>query len=224
MGRALRTDVGDHVYHVLNRANARATLFRKNADYELFERVIEEAKERTEMRVLAYTVMPNHWHFVLCPRKDGDLSRFVNWLTLTHTQRWHAANHTVGHGHLYQGRYKSFLCQEDRHFLQLIRYVERNPLRANLVRKAEGWRWGSTWRRAEGTPKQKKLLHPWPVQVPRGYATLLNEPQSADEIEAMRRAVARGNPYGSLAWTEKTVQKFKLETTIRPRGRPKKGS
>ena len=163
MGRALRTDVGGYVYHVLNRANARSTLFKKRAEYNLFEKVLEEAKERMDMRILAYCVMPNHWHLVLYPRNDGDLSKFVNWLTLTHTQRWHAVHHTIGHGHLYQGRYKSFLCEEDQHFIKLARYVERNSLRAKLVKHAEDWQWGSVWRRANGTAKQRALLDEWPM-------------------------------------------------------------
>lgn len=224
MGRALRTDVGGYVYHVLNRANARAIIFENKQDYELFETCLEEAKERTDMRVLAYTLMPNHWHLVLYPRKDGDLSKFINWLTLTHTQRWHAGHRTIGYGHLYQGRYKSFLCQDDAHFLQLVRYVERNPLRANLTRRAEEWRWGSAWRRQCGTSKQKQLLADWPTPKPRGYAMFLHEPQSQTEIEAMRRAIARGNPYGSDTWTGKVIRAFKLESTVQPRGRPKKGS
>jgi putative transposase len=224
MGRALRTDVADYVYHVLNRANARATLFKTKTDYALFESVLEEAKERTGMRILAYTIMPNHWHLVLYPRADGDLSKFVNWLTLTHTQRWHAVHHTIGHGHLYQGRYKSFLCESDAHFLQLVRYVERNPLRANLVASVQEWQWGSAWRRAHGTPKQQKLMDSWPVPMPRGYATLLQEAQSEDEVAAMRRAVNRGNPFGSASWSARVVEDFKLEATVRPRGRPRKGS
>lgn len=224
MGRALRTDVGDHVYHVLNRANARATLFKKPADYLLFEEVLAKAEERTDMRILAFTVMPNHWHLVLYPRKDGDLAKFVNWLTLTHTQRWHAAHKTIGHGHLYQGRYKSFLCESDTHFIQLIRYVERNPLRANLVQQATGWRWGSAWRRESGTAEQRKILSSWPVPMPPRYAALLQEPQSQTEVEALRRSVLRGNPFGSDEWSEQMIAQFKLEGTIRPRGRPKKGS
>lgn len=224
MGRALRTDIGSYVYHVLNRANARSTLFKKKTDYELFEKVLEEAKERIEMRILSYCVMPNHWHLVLYPLQDGDLSKYVNWLTLTHTQRWHAAHHTIGYGHLYQGRYKSFLCEKDEHFIQLVRYVERNPLRATFVERAEDWQWGSAWRRSQGTPKQKKLLDKWPVPMPRGYSTLLNEPQSEKEVEAMRRASTRGSPYGSESWTDRMIKKFNLETTVRMRGRPRKGS
>lgn len=224
MGRALRTDVGGHIYHVLNRANARSTLFKTTADYELFEKILEEAQELFDMRILAYIIMPNHWHLVLYPKKDGDLSKFMNWLTLTHTQRWHARHQTTGYGHLYQGRYKSFLCEKDEHFIRLVRYVERNALRAGLVKRAEEWRWGSAWRRSKGASKQRKLLAGWPFPAPRDYATLLNESQSDDEIEAMRRAVTRGNPYGSDTWAEKTIKKFKLESTVRLRGRPKKGS
>ncbi|MEK7628655.1 MAG: transposase [Patescibacteria group bacterium] len=168
--------------------------------------------------------MPNHWHLVVHTRKDGDLTKFVNWLTLTHTQRWHSAHKTIGHGHLYQGRYKSFLCEQDDHFMQLVRYVERNPLRARLVKKAEGWQWGSVWRREKGTLQEQSLLSEWPVSIPKNYITLLNEPQSEVEVEAMRQSIARGNPFGSDSWVRRVIKRYDLETTVRPRGRPKKGS
>ena len=125
--------------------------------------VLQEALERVPVRLLAYCVMPNHWHLVLWPRKDGDLSRFVGWLSLTHTQRWHAHRHSAGTGHVYQGRFKSFPVQEDDHLLTLCRYVERNALRSGLVRKAELWRWGSLWRRESGTEAQAAILSPWPI-------------------------------------------------------------
>lgn len=224
MGRALRTDIAGHVYHVLNRANARTALFKKKSDYELFESILEEAVARQDMRLLAYCIMPNHWHLVVYPKKDGDLQKFVNWLTLTHTQRYHAAHKTIGHGHLYQGRYKSFLCEEDKHFTRLVRYVERNALRANLVSRAEYWRCGSAWRRTSGTSEQKKILSEWPVPMTKGYAKFLNEPQTEEELRALRRSISRGNPYGSEGWAEKVIEKFDLESTIRPRGRPRKGS
>ena len=140
MGRVLRTDIGNYVYHVLNRANARVRIFDNDKDYQLFKEILVEAKEKCNMRLLAYCIMPNHWHIVVNPKKDGDLSKFMNWLTLTHTQRWHVSKKTTGQGHLYQGRYKSFLCQNDNHFLVLVRYVERNALRANLVSSAEEWK------------------------------------------------------------------------------------
>src|SRR3989304_4488952 len=107
MGRPLRAAAGDVIYHVLNRANARLPIFEKPSDFEAFERVLGEAHARVAMRILAYCIMPNHWHLVLWPRRDGELSEFMAWLTLTHTQRWHARHRSAGAGHLYQGRFKS---------------------------------------------------------------------------------------------------------------------
>ena len=95
------------------------------------------------MRLLAYCVMPNHWHLVVWPHQDGALSRFMNWLTLTHTQRWHQHRHSVGEGHVYQGQFKSFPVETNEYFLVVCRYVERNAVRAGLVERAEQWRWSS---------------------------------------------------------------------------------
>jgi len=146
MGRPLRTALGGLIYHVLNRGNGRMQIFNTDSDYNAFENVIAQACERVPMRILSYSVMPNHWHMVLWPQQDGDLSRFVNWLTLTHTQRWHAHRHSAGSGHLYQGRFKSFIVQRDEYLLTVCCYVERNAVRADLVERAENWRWSSLWR------------------------------------------------------------------------------
>src|SRR6516164_6532214 len=147
MPRRARAIEGGLAYHVLNRANARLPLFRKEADYAAFERVLEEALQREPLRVLGYCLMPNHWHLVVWPNAGADrqVSEFMRWLTVTHTQRWHAHRHTAGTGHLYQGRFKSFPIQADEHLYTVLRYVERNPVRADLVRRAEEWRWSSLW-------------------------------------------------------------------------------
>jgi putative transposase len=205
-----------------DRANARLPLFQKDGDYEAFERVLAEARQRYDVPVLAYCVLPNHWHLVLWPRADGDLSRFVGWLTLTHTQRWHAHYHTVGAGHAYQGRFKSFPVQADEHLLTVCRYVERNALRAGLVPRAEDWRWCSLWRRQRGGAAERALLSAWPVPRPQRWAGWVNDVQSAAELEALRRCVRRGCPFGAEAWVAEAVAKLGLEATVRPRGRPKK--
>ena len=158
MGRPHRAAEPGYVYHVLNRANARMTIFRKDADYEAFETVLAEAVERTQTRLLAYCLMPNHWHLLVWPQLQGELSQFVGWLTLTHTQRWHAHRKSIGSGHVYQGRFKSFPVQEDEHFYTVARYVERNAQRAKLVRRAEDWRWGSLHRWLRGSAEDKQLL------------------------------------------------------------------
>jgi putative transposase len=199
-------------------------IFTSDEDYVLFEKVLEEAKEKFDMRVLSYQVMPNHWHLVLYPKNDGDLQRFTGWLSMTHTQRWHSQHKTIGSGHLYQGRYKSFPVQTNAYLLRLFRYVERNALRAKLVKKAENWKWSSLYRREEGTAEQKKLLSKWPIDMPMNYLALVNEPQTNTEVESLRYSVNKGKPYGVNSWVDKMINTFKLGATLRNPGRPKKGS
>jgi len=95
MSRIERTSVGDYVYHVLNRANARVSVFDNDKDYHTFEAILEDAVAKFDMRLLSYCIMPNHWHLVLYPKKDGDLIKFMGWLSNTHTRRWHMEKHTM---------------------------------------------------------------------------------------------------------------------------------
>ena len=224
MGRAIRTDIGNYCYHIINRANARLPIFFEKDDYLLFENVLEEAKEKYDMRVIAYCLMPNHFHLVLYPKNDRDLGRFMQWLTLTHTQRWHQEKKTKGTGHLYQGRYKSFIIEEDNHLFSVIRYVERNALRAKLVRKAENWQFCSLWRKVFGSITAKKLLSEWPIAEPKDYLFFVNTPQPKKEEENIRLSVIKGKPFGNENWTKNIIKKFGLEVTVRPPWRPKKGT
>ncbi|MBI5135543.1 transposase [Candidatus Uhrbacteria bacterium] len=223
MPRLARVDAGDYIYHVLNRANARVRIFDNKKDYQQFEEILEEAIEKYKMRLLAYCVMPNHWHLVVHPQNDGDLSQFMGWLTNTHTRRWHAQKETIGQGHLYQGRYKAFLVQDDIYFLTLVRYVERNAKRANIVEKAEDWKWSSVWRRENGSDEQKKLLSIWPIPPGRGYLTWLNKPQTEDEEKSIQRSVLKSMPFGEPEWQSTMIQRFGLDQTVRGVGRPRNG-
>ncbi|MBU3969107.1 transposase [Patescibacteria group bacterium] len=224
MPRAIRTDVGNYCYHIINRANARLPIFFKEEDYELFENTLEEAKEKYNMRILVYCLMPNHFHLVLYPKNDGDLGKFMQWLTLTHTQRWHQQKNTKGTGHLYQGRYKSFIIEKDNHLLSVLNYVECNAFRAKLVKKAENWKFCSLWRKLYGNDKQKKLLSVWPISEPDDYLSFVNTPQLKEVEESIRLSVIKGKPYGNDNWSMKIIKKFGLESTIRLPWRPKKGT
>ena len=134
-----RADEAGAIYHALNRGNARQTIFHKNEDYEAFLRALGEGLQRYPVELFSFTLMPNHWHMVLRPAENGLMGRLLRWVTATHTQRYHAHYHTSGEGHLYQSRFKSFPVADDDHFLVVCRYVERNPLRARLVQRAEDW-------------------------------------------------------------------------------------
>jgi putative transposase len=226
MPRRARAIEGGLVYHVLNRANGRATLFRKEADYIAFERALEEAVEREPLRILGYCIMPNHWHFVVWPKRGDDrqVSEFFRWLTVTHTQRWHAHHHTAGSGHLYQGRFKSFPVASDEYLYTVLRYVERNSVRANLVARAEEWRWSSAWRYYQGDERIRNLVAPWPIGRPSDWLTRVNRAISERELESVRRSIQRGRPYGNQDWSQNIVKRLGLESTIRDRGRPRKAA
>jgi len=234
MPRKPRNTPGGLVYHVLNRSVGRMTLFRKPADYAAFERCLLEAHARHPTRLLAYCVMPNHWHLILWPRRDGELTKFIAWLTMTHAQRWRHARALVGLGPLYQGRFKAFPVQTDPHFLTVARYVERNPVRAGLAARAQDWPYTSararsdaessanTGRHATETPDLRAILAPWPLNPPDDYLNWVNRPQTPAEEQAVRTSVTRSRPFGSPTWTTRTVARLGLESTLRPVGRPRK--
>ena len=180
--------------------------------------------------------MPS-WHVVLWPRGDGDLSEFMRWLTVTHTQRWHARHGTAGTGHLYQGRFKSFPVESRRPraaeramgsvevgaaILSVLRYVERNALRAGLVTRAEGWAWGSLAGRQMAVVARRPALTPPPGGLPADWVERANRVENAKELAAIQRCVQRGAPFGQEAWVQQMAEKLGLQSTLRPRGRPRK--
>ncbi|MGD2110566.1 MAG: transposase [Phycisphaerae bacterium] len=224
MARRLRIDRGGIAYHVLNRRVGRLPLFEKDEDYAAFEEVLDQAQARSPMRMVAYCLMPNHWHLVLWPTRDGRLSAYMQWLTTTHVHRWHAHRDTRGTGPVYQGRFKSFPIQEDDHFLTVCRYVERNPLRAEMVPRAEDWPWCSLARRRRKGVATAWLIgtDQWPVRPPRNWRAVVNRPEPETELEAVRRCVSRGAPYGELSWQRRTAKRLRLESSLRPPWRPKR--
>ena len=222
MPRNARVDIGGEIYHVINRANGRFQIFNKDEDYKLFEQILTETKELFDMRILAYQLMPNHFHLVLYPRKNGDLGLFMHRLSNAHTRKVHARTNTNGSGHLYQGRYKSFLIDRDNYLFAVIKYVERNAVRAKLVRSCENWRWGSAWRRINGTTQEKKLLDQKSFQLPDDYLNCINTTEDTDSLSIIRTSVNKSVPYGRGKWVDNMVLKYRLESTLKSPGRPKK--
>jgi putative transposase len=246
MPRRARQAPGGVIYHVLNRAAGRRQLFDDEGDYEAFLRTLGEALARPGLppsngpsgslpargpvRVLGFCLMSNHWHLVLWPRGDGDLSALMFWLTMTHTQRWRHFRRSVGEGPLYQGRFKCFPVQAEgpgdggAHFRTVCRYVERNPLRAGLVARAEDWRYSSLRARLDPTSAAGRLipLEPWPVDQPADWLAWVNQPQTAAEVDAVRASVRCGRPFGDESWQRRAATELGLMHTLRPPGRPRK--
>lgn len=219
MPRTARASVGGVCYHVINRGNGRVKVFRSPDDYESFVSLLSGAAARVGGRVLAYCVMPNHFHLVLWPRKDGDLSRFMQWLLTAHVRRHHREHH--GSGHVWQGRFKAFPIEQNEHLLTVLRYVEGHALRAGLVDRAESWAWSSArwWRERRGRPE---FLEDGPVDRGSRWVREVNQPMTAREEEALRRSVNRGTPWGDPSWQRRIAARLGLESSLRPRGRPRK--
>lgn len=207
------------VFHVLNRGVRRLRLFDQPGDYRAFLEVFREAQERVPIRCLAYCLMPNHFHLVLWPSSDTELSAFMAWLTATHSKRWHAWRQTAGTGHVYQGRYKAFPVCSDTHFLRVCRYVERNAHRANLVARAEDWRWSSLSQRARGLSPIS--LTDWPVARPPDWIDLV-QLDVTEETDELRHAVIRNSPYGPTDWRIRIADQLHLSSSLEPVGRPER--
>jgi REP-associated tyrosine transposase len=218
MPRRSRAMTAGFVFHVLNRAVRRASLFSTPKDFIAFEQVLAQGMQRSPMRLMAYCAMPNHWHLVLWPEQNKDLSRFMHWITTTHAQRWHAFFGTSGTGPVYQGRYKAIPIQCDGKPLMVFRYVERNPVRAGLVSRAEDWRWSSLWRRRNYC--DDGWLCDWPMPIPEDWIDRASDPATEHESDGIRAAIARGAPVGSDSWRAEAVRLLSLESSLRSPGRP----
>jgi putative transposase len=220
MPRSARASQGGYCYHVLNRGNGRQTVFHKEGDYAAFVKLLRDAGERVPIRLLAYCVMPNHFHLALWPYEDGDLSAYMQWLLTAHVRRYHQHYHTSGH--VWQGRFRAFPIQEDDHLLTVLRYIERNPVRAGLAASAQGWLWSSAALVvADGRPRPE--LDPGPVPRPADWLVHVNEPQTEAEVERLRECLRRGRPFGTPLWMQRAARRLALEASLRPRGRPRKG-
>ena len=193
MPRTLREETGGLYCHVLNRGNGRVAVFHEEEAYAGFLELLCLACGRIPMGVAAGCMMPNHFHLVVRPGSDGDLGRWMQWLMTSHVRRYHRRYGTSGH--VWQGRYKSFVTQKRRPsaaqrasgvvevadpLWTVVRYVERNPLRAGLVDRAEDWPWSSLawWVARE---RAKGGLAPSAVPVPLSPVAF---PPAVDETSA----------------------------------------
>jgi putative transposase len=218
MPRTSRAIVANHCYHVINRGNNQNRLFHDRADYIEFLWLMAEANDRVPLPIVGGCVMPNHVHLVVRPDGDLDIARWTHWLFTTHARRYHKKY--ASSGRVWQGRFKAFVIQDDHHLLRVLRYVERNALRANLAGRAEAWEWGSLrWRMSRSAPFK---LAACPVPLSGNWADYVNAPQTPEELEAIRNCVRRQSPFGTTEWATQKAADLGIEETLAPIGRPRK--
>jgi putative transposase len=230
MPRPLRPIDDGLVYHVINRGNNRQPVFHVEGDYLAFLNALADLKQRKPFDLFGYCLMGNHIHLLVRPR-EGSISRIVQSLLVSHTQRYHKFHHSSGH--VWQGRFKSPVIQNDEHLLAVLRYIEANPLRAKLVKQAGDYRWSSFAHHGDGrndpildaildTTPAYEALGVRPATRQRRWSAYVHQTPDADELSAIRRSGETGLPYGEAKWMDRLSRRLQLDLTIRPRGRPKK--
>jgi len=217
MPRIARGETVGGIYHVINRGNMQMQVFNDDEDYNYFLDLLHIAKKREPVEIHAYCLMPNHFHLMLVPRKEGSLSRFMQWTMTSHVRFYHKKNETSGH--VWQGRFKSFIVQQESYYLLLMRYIEANAKRAGLVDEAGVWRFGSLYERIH---KHRSLLDKPYIDLGEGWQDDVNKPICAAELEKIRNSVNRQAPLGEPVWQEKVASELGLWSTLNRRGRPKK--
>jgi len=220
MPRFSRPMPGGFCVHAVTRGNGRARVFHSDADYASMTQLMMDAQAHVHVDVLAWCLMPNHVHLVIRPAGDGDLARWMHWLLTTHVQLHRVRHRTTGR--IWQGRYKAFPVQTDRQLLTVLRYVERNPVRAGLASHSIDWKWSSAReRRCAGAPRS--LLASSPVPLPSPWLEWVDTPLTDAELTAVRACMKRDRPLGDSAWTREVAGRLDLLGTLRPRGRPALG-
>ena len=207
------------VYHVLNRGNGKQKVFHKNQDYKAFIALMIEAKKRYDIKILAYCLMPNHFHIVVMPSQAEDLSKWMQWLMTSHVRRYH--HHYGTSGHVWQGRFKSFIVQEDNYLITLLRYVEANPVRAGMVNSAIDWKWSSYFYRERKNDIFFSLIDSSYIKLPENWNEYVNRFLGEEDENKILQSIQRQSPYGEKMWQIKISKKLGLEYTLRPKGRPK---
>ena len=211
--------------HVVQRGHNREAVFYEDGDYQAYLGWLGEAAERYHCAVHAYALMTNHVHVLATPRDIEGLSRMMQYVGRHYVP--YINYHYGTSGTLWEGRYKASLVQEDHYLLTCMRYIELNPVRADMVKHPREYRWSSY--RANGEGKEDPLITAHPLYLALGrtaalrkeaYRALFKAHLDENDIKEIRAAWQTGTPLGNDRFKAKVEAKLKTKVGQSRRGRP----
>ena len=218
MPRIARGLADNQIYHIINRGNRREAVFHDSYDYDKFLKLLLESKEKYSIKIYAYCLMPNHFHLVIYTKYADSLSQAMHWISSSYV-RYYNKRYNIS-GHLWQGRYKSFIVQEDTYLLVLLKYVEANPKRARIVKDCVLYKYSSAKSRVYSV--NDCILDEPSILLPNNWYEYINSDEKKVDIESIRNSIGRQSPLGDENWRYEMSKKYGLESTLKARGRPKK--
>ncbi len=202
-------------HHVLQRGNRRQNVFFSEEDKEAYLKILQEQCQTYDLEIWAYCLMDNHVHLIVTPHSEKDLAKAIGE---THKQYTRMINFREGwRGYLWEGRFKSFILDE-RYIYAAVRYVERNPVRAGLAKKAEGYPWSSA--RGHISDRNNGLLSRfYLLDEIADWSDYLSASDSEEDLKLFRRHGQTGRPLGSSDFMNELARKLKVDLTPKQRGR-----
>lgn len=211
--------------HIVQRGHSREPVFFENSDYQAYLDWLKEAAERYDCDIHAYVLMTNHVHILATPKDKEGISRLMQYIGRRYVPY---INYTYGtSGSIWEGRYKASLISDDQYLLTCMRYIELNPIRANMVNAPGQYRWSSYRHNAQGREDVLMTEHPLYKQLGKtvakrceAYKDLFKAHLDEDQLKDIRSAWQTGTPLGNEYFKEKIERKLKTKVGQNRRGRP----
>ena len=219
MPRMKRIVEAGYPHHITQRGNYQQPVFEEDDDYSQYLEWLRKYSIKYSLEIWAYCLMTNHVHFVCVPQREDSLAFTFNTLHMRHAQFINRRNNAKGH--LWQGRFYSTILDE-KHTYAAVRYVENNPVRAGIVKKAEDYMWSSAIDHIEGNMNSSIVNNCYLLEDIKSWRRYLNGKEDGEMINSIKKNAMTGRPSGSMEFVEKLQRKFKMRLIALPHGRPKR--
>ena len=222
MPRIARVVAAGYPHHITQRGNYRQKIFADDTDRRKYLSLLKEESKRYHLIILAYCLMSNHLHFMVLPQREDSLGKVFKYTNMKYSQYYN--NKMKVSGHLFQGRFFSCVLDE-RHMIACARYIERNPVRANLVKQPYLWPYSSAKIHcgiSQDDPLGTNQLFNYIEIEPKGWKEFIEVPDNPDEMKGIREKTRTGRPLGTNDFIERLEGRLKRLFKLRPKGRPKK--